>query len=978
MPNSPYNLSFIRNCLLWCFVLPQALLITTNIYGWLLVVGDAEPNNTTNALFIFSYQIGLLLFFTILWLQLLREKMMPTAVVAAMSLGLQVSYLFAFILLIDGTIPDKTQRWILQEGNVGRWNFTLLMPGLFLSLYALTKGVFTEFSTSRSTKISLVAVLLAPALWYMLVVIKQPLWNGQFSTALWILIGTAMVLAFLGALIKLVDTVTLSSLRQQTGHGHYIYTAIFALIFPLCGLYLNRTIDFPTNLQMTEVYALTLINAAILAIKPNSLRFLKTIVFLRFSTLPFTGYIFLIFLPFLPLSLFAVLAIGAGFLMLSPLLLGIFQFKVSIADFRYLKHETGTAPTLAIAFSGALILPSLLGAQAILDKQALHHTLEHFHSFDLGSPPLTDKQIHQSQTALLQLRARKESSQLPYISAIYNHIVFGQMVLSDKKIADTYRLLSNSDMPELGAGFLGHDRARGNWQPRIVPPHTDIAISAHTLTNISDTTTLRLTLLNNLEDTHALFHETITLPEGVFITGLRLKIDGAWVAGKIFDKKTALWVFKKITEVRRDPAIITYDTPHQLSLQVYPFPASGIREVELDFTRHSAINPDITLGELQLPLGNTEHKHIRDLTTASAQGSFAFSSAGDIVQSTSNNVYHFQREPYLHIVLDYSSGSQLSAEQYLKHIQTISAQLGVSRIALSAANIQSSENTVQILDIKNTQALEQAIHNLQLPVRAGFWCERALAHEIRRQDHITDPNRHGVLAPLYNVPIFIMLHSKAFNQEEPNCQYLPAAWQLPDINHYYRYTDNKLHSFAITDGEPTDNLQEQPLKLLALKQQDQIHLIPAYSSRTIATHKGAPITIFDPKQESFIANGYVQHPTAQPSAQWLAANRAWQQWKNLANNPARMEQNRSELLSLSRAANVLLPSTAFIVVEHGSQWEMLKRKEKQSLSNHSALDFDEAQDTPEPPEIILVIMLIAAIAYSRRRKLATEVNKIKP
>jgi hypothetical protein len=63
----------------------------------------------------------------------------------------------------------------------------------------------------------------------------------------------------------------------------------------------------------------------------------------------------------------------------------------------------------------------------------------------------------------------------------------------------------------------------------------------------------------------------------------------------------------------------------------------------------------------------------------------------------------------------------------------------------------------------------------------------------------------------------------------------------------------------------------------------------------------------------------------------------------------------------------LLPTTSLIVVESASQWEILKRKEKQSLNNHSALDFEEEQETPEPVWWLLLAALLGFLYYRDSR-----------
>jgi len=58
--------------------------------------------------------------------------------------------------------------------------------------------------------------------------------------------------------------------------------------------------------------------------------------------------------------------------------------------------------------------------------------------------------------------------------------------------------------------------------------------------------------------------------------------------------------------------------------------------------------------------------------------------------------------------------------------------------------------------------------------------------------------------------------------------------------------------------------------------------------------------------------------------------------------------------------------TFFIVVESELQWEILRRKEKQGLSNHSSLEFDNQEQTSEPPWWVMLACVLGYLFYRRR------------
>ncbi|MCP4236999.1 MAG: MSEP-CTERM sorting domain-containing protein, partial [Aestuariibacter sp.] len=559
---------------LWFILAPQATLIALNIYAWDLVGGEANREEAGWAAAILFFEVSMLITsFAVYWF-CRKGSLTIGRSIMLISLTAHIAYMWFFLTYVGHAIPSNIQLWILDAGNVWRWNITLSMPGAFVSLFAFSKEVYTGIKSSRGRLISLGISIAAPLIWYLFVVLMQPTWSGQYRIWGGIVFSSIMVTVFLGAMIVLFDSLVHKKFTSKMVEKHYILVLLLGFAMPLGGLYFNRIIPFPVDFQSTGVYLLTVFNGLILSLKPGG-TYLSLKLFLRCVCLPFTLYFFIVFLPFLPISLFAVFAAGAGFLILTPLVLGMFQMRITLADYKTLRDNTGKQKALALALTGFLVLPGGFVAEAVLEKNALNTVLDYFYTHDFDDSPPTEHQLSSAKKALVQLRDRKLGIQLPYISGLYNATVFGGMVLSDKKIAQSYRWLSNDKLPEYKASLF----ARGNSFSgrRLLPdfsfvaPERNVTVSNIEQASVHDNkTTLRLALQNQTDARHSLFVGRLKIPEGVFVSGLRLKIDGDWVSGKVFDKKTALWVFQKITEVRRDPAIIYYRSPDTAELRVYP------------------------------------------------------------------------------------------------------------------------------------------------------------------------------------------------------------------------------------------------------------------------------------------------------------------------------------------------------------------------------------------------------------------------
>jgi hypothetical protein len=133
--------------------------------------------------------------------------------------------------------------------------------------------------------------------------------------------------------------------------------------------------------------------------------------------------------------------------------------------------------------------------------------------------------------------------------------------------------------------------------------------------------------------------------------------------------------------------------------------------------------------------------------------------------------------------------------------------------------------------------------------------------------------------------------------------------------------------------------------------------------------EASPVKIYDVRSRAF-------HPldaaTTAPRDLAAAAS-AWTLVQQRIFAPATAGPNSlSALLDRARAANVLVPATAMMVVENSAQWKVLARTEKKTLKGHEALALAETAATPEPgTTALLVIAALAALTWKSRTRIAS-------
>mgnify|MGYP006276374701 CR=1 FL=1 len=426
---------------LWGFVLPQLVLLIVNLRGWWLIADELKSRAQTTTWLVFASEILILALNLGLFVFFKRFDRTPGWRTGAVLLPIHVLYLWFGSQTLASIVPTNVAPWIIGGFDFFTWNLTFFMPGAFLSL-CLIACVPLGLSSKRDTFYTLGALLVAPLAWYVLVSVLQPLLLLRFSEFFTILGILLLILLLLAGLVRLFGY-TIEQMHKKTDESYYMAVIALSLVMPLIGLHLNRQIPFPADFQVEAVYVLTVLNSLLLLPRPGRL-YSGLRLFGRALSYPFIFYFFLVFLPFLPLALFAIIAAGAGFLMLTPVALGVFQTDLLLKDFHFVREASSKTRAMLLLLAGLAVLPGHFALDSLAERAGLNRAVDYFYATDTQTEPLSPAQAERAAHAVLALRARKKGVQWPYLSEFYNAIVFGNMVLPDDKIERMYRLLTGS------------------------------------------------------------------------------------------------------------------------------------------------------------------------------------------------------------------------------------------------------------------------------------------------------------------------------------------------------------------------------------------------------------------------------------------------------------------------------------------------------------------------------------------------------
>ncbi len=962
--------------LLWLFVIPQLVLLFINLGSYWLINEEVAKENIYIAQIIFACEVGLILLAVITWLLYRIRKINFGFGMNSLFLIAHIVYLWHVSVNLWRVIPTNIEFWILDQGSLMLYQFTFIMPGLFyaglrVSCFEVKLKYFSDWS------ISLLIGILAPLGFYLIFIALAGFTRfWEIPTIISVIFFIVLtVMAYFGFVRFII--LSYNGLRAKGDLAQTIFAIVIALVGPIAGLLLNISIPFPADFQSPWVYCLAVINGLVVIIPSIKKSWVSELLLLARSLMyPFSLYFFLVFLPFLPLSLPAMFAVGMGFLILVPVALFLIHTKRLYDDSKFCIQQKGVVLAVILILSGLLILPSYFVLDATSDKVELKKALDYVYSADYKMLSYSFKgSAEKVSRTLIKLKHFKEGIQLPYLSGFYNRIVFEGMVLPDQKIEYMYKLFSGEDIKkEKRAGRWGYGFSRGAMRSgragiRIAMPERNVElVSFNVNSQVQGDITesrIRLEMLNKGRSNAAEFFKHIYIPEGVLITGFDLMVEGKMVKGKIFEKRTAMWVYHMIRDfTRRDPGILTYKTPTLVNINVYPFLKDQTRVAEIEFQFPTGFKPTIIIGDEPVELANVENEMnaaIEDSKIVSDGHKFLLLDNEDI-----SVLPKLTRKPYLHFILDFSKGSKLDNEKFVSGILSVAEEYNDIKIAkVVAANIDLVDLSQGFVNLEDREAIARVVSSGSLSHRGSLDLDRVIKHQLKqfKSNYLETP---GSLYWQY-YPLFVIVtdnKSDIYSPEDltffkdylPDCNYYLILNQIGKIERKYLWQDN--------DSEANKDV-------VILKSENAISVMPANTDS---------IQLVGFKQNNNTNKFFVYNPNLSEfeeikDIKLISNNLKYVKGVDLLlsnleilTNPTEYNSRLASLVSSSKDSGVMLPSTSYIIVERSSQWKTLDVKQKQLLSASSGLEFEEDFKTPEPSFWIL-LSIFMLLYYKKFKKI---------
>ncbi len=899
---------------------------------------------------------------TVSLLLLLVRRARPQPIWAALSTIL-LSLVFCVGLLMGMDLIQAT----LPQWMVGDASILLAFSGMMIAGFSSLWRVGTiQLKIGKVTDVALTifGCICVPAATFIFVTIVENLSTSATKFVLPIVFGIAVMFVLLLA-VRLVGQV-LSFIAKFKKNKFVAFAEDFVImvILPFSGLALNSMIPFPADFQTPAFYAATALTAlALLYPDRKSRNGMAAQWFSRWVFMAFTLYFFLVFVPFLPFAFPALLFFGAGTLILAPTLLLWSHVRILSRTAPAVFNEFGKARAIAIAALGFLVIPIIIGSVIELHrsdlKRVMAFALNSDYNVDAKLPIPAGRAAHVIQRAVDFNQGRD----LPVISAWYIARVYDGLYLRDSVLQDLSDKLLGNDVKvskqSFGMSsmfsFSSSGRSSRGRNRRGSPSNTArLAETSVQDTVLDDVVKYTVKLKVKTDLPQAEFKSTLDLPAGAWIAGMRLKIGEAWKPAAVIERKAAEWVYNKIVVVeRRDPALLTLDTPTHGNLRIFPVEKEG-REIEID-----VVMPSACLDACILKIGEREITVSPDIVPSNATAVYA---NGVLVLNEAWKLAHADESVAIKggsvwVVVDCSATSDtIKAEDIEAAIRLTEVELGsTTNFMLMAVNAETK--TSEIL-LKN---LRENLPDALLPRQTGLDAMGALCRIVRQSALRGDLARGA-----YPQIVFVGRKWEPAFEKVSNDAWRMVLDEAPGLMHFTIAAKDLAAYFTESSKGPATRFEipgstETPA-IFAFKSEDEIQLAPL---------AGRSLVVFSNGKRPEAVLGELVTPN---NAIWTDGASVWRMQFEMERNTSL--DLRKDILKASRASGVLSKSGAYIVVENTAQEKMLKEKQAQALLGGKELDFDEPPISGDAPGILLILgcfgflLLVGKIrAFGRRSDL---------
>ena len=904
---------------------------------------------------------------------LIKQKQNIHALYGVIVLISYIIFIYRHYYQLDNIIPFNIPEWMISE-DIYMYTGTFLMPtlghALLVLILHLTPDVksrtqelhenetpsdvkYSKIKLIHRSWVNFLIAVSVPFIVYLFSQVALPLWKPTdrdfeiHTILILIIIATLLFLFFLvrGLFILITKRITTLSKYQ------YIWKIPIAILLPILGLLVNN--EFLADKYFISdsegvfgdfsnywFYILAILNGVLICMPNLKNKFYRLFLYIgRCITFAYTLYFFLVFLPMLPMSVVAIIAVGIGFLMLTPLLLFIIHVNEISADFKFLRSEF-SLKVVCISAMSFLVIPIVISASYLKDKYVLNETLSYLYSPDYSKKYNLNKDSLRKTLNSINSNKRTQlfffSAQQPYLTSYYNWLVLDNLMLTNAKInmieqvffgKTTFNLSSeiplrrNTDIyiSDIKSNSV-YDKTQQVWKSRI-----DIEITNHDES------------LWNPE-----YATEFELPEGCWISDYYLYVGDRKEPGILAEKKSAMWIFSQIRNENRDPGILYYLTGRKIVFRVFPFEKDETRKTGIEFLHKEPVTLNIDNHIIELGEDNTSSNQILETENMVY-----------IPGSQKQILKQVTRKPYFHFLIDVSTGKEVFIEHFSMSAERIASMHNTLSENAKVSFVNSYVNTVSFNSDWKQEYQKQTFEG-------GFYLDRAIKAALIGG---YNSEYYPVIVVISNEPQAAVL-DKDFSDLE---------FTFPENDLFFYLFSDMLTIKSLTDNPRQEQEQELNNMMDYLTGIDTLrHLNEANitvreyelpdNTTTYLPDNNKPGIIL--KKDIF----KIYEPVIKEK-NWLSALTMEGKWRSMILHPETSDTEWLNMVKHSFKSKIMTPVASYIVVENEAQKAVLKRKQEQVLSGNKSLDPGEDRRRMSEPGILILILILGVIIwYKEKRK----------
>lgn len=920
--------------------IPLAIILSV-FFGEYQIINSLLNDDSKWLWGMFGYTLTVLTILNLIYtIWLIHKNKNVSYIYAIIAILSYIPYLYLYSMYSRKLLPFTIPQWMVSD-NILLYVGTFLMPTLIYSLFILVIH-FTPKEKDQPAWKSFIIAILIPCLWYIFFQIILPFWqplNSNFSQHTIILFIIVATLVFLFFLMRGIFILVLKKSKALDKY-QLLWKVPIAIIFPLLGLalnngHLNTFLSFGSggifgDFSHYWFYVLATLNGIFICLPNLEHKNYRLMLFAaRSFTFTYTLYFFLVFLPYLPLSILAIIAFGAGFLMLTPLVLFIIHINELVSDYRFLQLKYSPKITSLIPTFCLLVIPALVTTSYLNDRFILNESLDYLYTPNYSKNYSIDKSSLSRTINIIKEHKNKSrkglfGNQTPFLSSYFNWLVLDNLTLSNSKINTIENV------------FFAKNKVKRHFNRNTVK---DVKISKINSTSKFNKKTNSWVSWVNLELTNKSTHSglseyatKIELPTGSWISDYYLYVGDKKEMGILAEKKSAMFVYSQIRNERKDPGILYYLTRNKVAFRVFPFSKKETRKTGIEIIHDKPIK--LNIDNHTVSLGSST-KHIVNNIKNIPNRNVLFISSEE--KSKLSKIY---RKPYYHFIIDTSQGKNKYNKFFIKRINNL-----LSKNHIHNENAKITFANTFTSTYKMDENWEEK-YNQQV-FSGGFYLDRAIKKAL------FDSHKKNETA----YPVIIVVTDDIKKAIIKN-DFYDFKIAYPENNFFYNlnYKVNLIpHSLIKNSIKPASKTPIVKFK----------HSVIAYPNIS------KPIGYLPDTGTSSIVmvnDVFEIQDIELKEKSWNSALLLQGKWISHVLHPEISDDEWLSFVRQSFIAKILTPVTSYIVVENEAQKAFLRKKQEKVLSSNKSLDLSDDVDNMTEPNLFLLAILLGIILYLKNKK----------